>query len=134
MAFAPGRDTLGTDRAAGTGLRDLSRHRIHPRTVASWTGWRLLRPAVSKLADNCARIGICFESQLVDSLPQHDHDASVHWVVTEATVYPYVPDPPVIALLRYRPRPTRALLIHRRSTHLPSSLLHHRTNSPPCRR
>ena len=51
----------------------------------------------AKLADNCARIGICFESQLVDSLPQHDHDASVHWVVTEATVYPYVPDPPVIA-------------------------------------
>ena len=50
----------------------------------------------AKLADNCARIGICFESQLVDSLPQHDHDAKVHWVVTEATVYPYVPDPPVI--------------------------------------
>ncbi len=49
-----------------------------------------------KLADNCARIGLCFESQLVDSLPQHDHDAKVHWVVTEATVYPYVPDPPVI--------------------------------------
>ncbi|TAG24564.1 MAG: hypothetical protein EAZ37_15890, partial [Burkholderiales bacterium] len=27
-------------------------------------------------------------------LPHEEHDAKVHWVVTEATVYPYVPDPP----------------------------------------
>ena len=51
----------------------------------------------TKLADNCARIGICFETQLVDTLPQQTHDAKLHWVVTEVTVYPYVPDPPVIA-------------------------------------
>ena len=50
----------------------------------------------TKIADNCARIGVCFETQLVDSLPQETHDAKVHWVVTEVTVYPFVPDPPVI--------------------------------------
>ena len=50
----------------------------------------------AKIADNCARIGICFETQMVDELPHYGHDAQVHWVVTEATVYPYVPDPPVI--------------------------------------
>ena len=49
----------------------------------------------AKIADNCARIGVCFETQLVDELPQETHDAKVHWVVTEVTVYPYVPDPPV---------------------------------------
>jgi 5-formyltetrahydrofolate cyclo-ligase len=49
-----------------------------------------------KLADNCTRIGVCFETQLVDQLPQETHDAKMHWVVTELTVYPYVPDPPVI--------------------------------------
>ena len=51
----------------------------------------------TKIADNCARIGVCFEAQLVDSLPQAPHDAKVHWVVTEVTVHPFVPDPPVIA-------------------------------------
>ena len=51
----------------------------------------------TKIADNCARIGVCFETQLVDELPQETHDAKVHWVVTEVTVYPFVPDPPVIA-------------------------------------
>jgi 5-formyltetrahydrofolate cyclo-ligase len=50
----------------------------------------------TKIADNCARIGVCFETQLVDALPQETHDAKLHWVVTEVTVYPYVPDPPVI--------------------------------------
>ena len=50
----------------------------------------------TKIADNCARIGVCFETQLVDSLPQEAHDAKVHWVVTEVTVYPFVPEPPVI--------------------------------------
>ena len=50
----------------------------------------------AKIADNCARIGVCFETQLVDSLPQETHDAKVHWVVTEVTVYPFVPDPPVM--------------------------------------
>ena len=50
----------------------------------------------AKIADNCARIGVCFEAQLVDGLPQETHDAKVHWVVTEVTVYPFVPDPPVI--------------------------------------
>ncbi len=50
----------------------------------------------TKIADNCARIGVCFETQLVDTLPQEAHDAKVHWVVTEVTVYPFVPDPPVI--------------------------------------
>lgn len=50
----------------------------------------------AKLADNCARIGICFETQVADSLPHEEHDAKVQWVVTEATVYPFVPDPPVI--------------------------------------
>ena len=50
----------------------------------------------TKIADNCARIGVCFEAQLVDSLPQETHDAKVHWVVTEVTVYPFVPNPPVI--------------------------------------
>jgi 5-formyltetrahydrofolate cyclo-ligase len=48
----------------------------------------------TKLADNCARIGVCFETQLVDQLPQEAHDAKMQWVVTEATVYPYVPEPP----------------------------------------
>jgi 5-formyltetrahydrofolate cyclo-ligase len=48
----------------------------------------------AKIADNCARIGVCFETQISDELPHEDHDAKVHWVVTEATVYPYVPDPP----------------------------------------
>ena len=51
----------------------------------------------TKIADNCARIGVCFETQLVDELPHETHDAKVHWVVTEVTVYPFVPDPPVIA-------------------------------------
>ena len=51
----------------------------------------------AKIADNCARIGVCFEAQLVDELPQETHDAKVHWVVTEVTVYPFVPEPPVIA-------------------------------------
>jgi len=50
----------------------------------------------TKIADNCARIGVCFETQIVDDLPHYGHDAQVHWVVTEATVYPFVPDPPVI--------------------------------------
>ncbi|MBL8312044.1 MAG: 5-formyltetrahydrofolate cyclo-ligase [Burkholderiales bacterium] len=50
-----------------------------------------------KLADNCARIGVCFETQIADQLPEDEHDARMHWVVTEATVYPFVPDPPVIA-------------------------------------
>lgn len=49
-----------------------------------------------KIADNCARIGICFETQLADNLPLDEHDAKMHWVVTEVTVYPFVPDPPVI--------------------------------------
>jgi 5-formyltetrahydrofolate cyclo-ligase len=48
----------------------------------------------AKLADNCARIGVCFEAQLIDQLPQEVHDAKMHWVVTEATVYPFVPEPP----------------------------------------
>ncbi len=48
----------------------------------------------AKLADNCARIGICFETQVVDQLPQDVHDAKMQWVVTELTVYPYVPEPP----------------------------------------
>jgi 5-formyltetrahydrofolate cyclo-ligase len=48
----------------------------------------------AKLADNCARIGVCFETQLVDQLPQEGHDAKMQWVVTEFTVYPYVPEPP----------------------------------------
>jgi hypothetical protein len=39
---------------------------------------------------------VCFETQISDELPQEDHDARMHWVVTEATVYPFVPDPPVI--------------------------------------
>ena len=51
----------------------------------------------TKIADNCARIGVCFETQLVNELPQEAHDAKVHWVVTEVTVYPFVPDPPVVA-------------------------------------
>jgi len=50
----------------------------------------------ARIADNCARIGVCFEAQLMDNLPHDDHDAKLHWVVTEATVYPYVPDPPVM--------------------------------------
>ena len=49
----------------------------------------------TKIADNCARIGVCFESQILDDLPHYGHDAQVHWVVTEATVYPFVPEPPV---------------------------------------
>jgi 5-formyltetrahydrofolate cyclo-ligase len=48
----------------------------------------------NKVADNCARIGVCFETQIADELPLEAHDAKMHWVVTEATVYPYVPDPP----------------------------------------
>ena len=52
-----------------------------------------------KIADNCARIGVCFEAQMADTLPHEEHDARMHWVVTEATVYPFVPDPPVVALL-----------------------------------
>ncbi len=48
----------------------------------------------AKLADNCARIGVCFEAQIVDQLPQEAHDAKMQWVVTELTVYPYVPEPP----------------------------------------
>ena len=51
----------------------------------------------TKIADNCARIGVCFETQLLDALPHQEHDVKLHWVVTEVTVYPYVPDPPVIA-------------------------------------
>ena len=49
-----------------------------------------------KIADNCTRIGICFESQLVDNLPLDERDAKLHWVVTDVTVYPFVPEPPVI--------------------------------------
>jgi 5-formyltetrahydrofolate cyclo-ligase len=48
----------------------------------------------TKLADNCGRIGVCFESQIVDQLPQEPHDAKMHWIVTEVTVYPFVPEPP----------------------------------------
>ena len=50
----------------------------------------------TKIADNCARIGVCFETQIVDDLPHDEYDAKLHWVVTEATVYPFVPDPPLI--------------------------------------
>lgn len=50
----------------------------------------------AKLADNCARIGVCYEAQITDQLPQETHDAKMHWVVTELTVYPYVPDPPAV--------------------------------------
>jgi 5-formyltetrahydrofolate cyclo-ligase len=50
----------------------------------------------TKLADNCARIGICYETQIADQLPQEERDAKMHWVVTELTVYPHVPEPPVI--------------------------------------
>jgi len=50
----------------------------------------------TKIADNSARIGVCFETQIADELPQEEFDAKMHWVVTEATVYPFVPDPPVI--------------------------------------
>ncbi len=53
----------------------------------------------AKLADNCVRIGVCYETQLADQLPQDAHDAKMHWVVTELTVYPYVPEPPVIQAL-----------------------------------
>ena len=53
----------------------------------------------NKIADNCARIGVCFESQIVDDLPHDEHDAQLHWVVTEATVYPFVPDPPVAPVI-----------------------------------
>ena len=53
----------------------------------------------TKIADNCARIGVCFESQIVDDLPHGEHDAQLHWVVTEATVYPYVPDPPAAPVI-----------------------------------
>ncbi len=53
----------------------------------------------TKIADNCARIGVCFESQIVDELPHDEHDAQLHWVVTEATVYPYVPDPPAAPVI-----------------------------------
>jgi 5-formyltetrahydrofolate cyclo-ligase len=58
----------------------------------------------AKLADNCARIGVCFETQISDSLPHEAHDANVHWVVTEATVYPYVPDPPPPPILIGAPK------------------------------
>ena len=58
----------------------------------------------AKLADNCARIGVCFETQIADELPHETHDAKVHWVVTEATVYPYVPDPPPPPLLIGAPK------------------------------
>ena len=57
----------------------------------------------TKIADNCARIGVCFESQIVDQLPHDEHDAQLHWVVTEATVYPYVPDPPVVPVIAVPP-------------------------------
>ena len=59
----------------------------------------------TKIADTCARIGICFESQIVDDLPHDEHDAQLHWVVTEATVYPYVPDPPVAPVNVLAPLP-----------------------------
>ena len=58
----------------------------------------------TKIADNCARIGVCFEAQIVDDLPHDEHDAQLHWVVTEATVYPFVPDSPVIVPVAV-PRP-----------------------------
>ena len=80
------------------GLRDLSRRRLHARAVAVWRGggyfttdcpanWRTTAPASASVSHP---FGIM-------DLPQHDHhDAKVHWVVTEVTVYPYAPDPPVI--------------------------------------
>ncbi len=58
----------------------------------------------TKVADNCARIGVCFETQIADELPLEAHDAKVHWVVTEATVYPYVPDPPPPPILIGAPK------------------------------
>ncbi len=47
----------------------------------------------SKLPTHCVRIGAAFEAQLVESLPREAHDADMHWLVTEATVYPFVPEP-----------------------------------------
>ena len=47
----------------------------------------------AKLPPHCVRIGIAFEAQIVDELPREAHDADMHWLVTEATVYPFVPEP-----------------------------------------
>ena len=48
----------------------------------------------AKLRPHCVRIGVCHGVQMIDALPEDAHDVTMHWVVTEATVYPYVPDPP----------------------------------------
>ncbi|MBS0313063.1 MAG: 5-formyltetrahydrofolate cyclo-ligase [Proteobacteria bacterium] len=48
----------------------------------------------AKLGPHCVRIGVCHGVQMIDALPEDAHDVTMHWVVTEATVYPYVPDPP----------------------------------------
>lgn len=47
----------------------------------------------AKLPPHCVRIGVAFEVQLVGFLPREAHDADLHWLVTEATVYPFVPEP-----------------------------------------
>lgn len=47
----------------------------------------------AKLPPHCVRIGVAFEAQLVDTLPREVHDAEMHWLVTEVTVYPFVPEP-----------------------------------------
>jgi 5,10-methenyltetrahydrofolate synthetase len=42
----------------------------------------------ARLPRHSVRIGLAYECQLADELPLAPHDAPMHWVVTEAAVYP----------------------------------------------
>jgi len=59
-----------------------------------------------KLAKHCSRIGVCFDIQLLDALPRDPHDVDMHWVVTESTVYPFVPEPVTEAAITLSPAPS----------------------------
>ncbi len=51
-------------------------------------GWgRGYYDATLAVIPNALRIGLAFECQIVESVPRDPHDASLHYVVTEAAVY-----------------------------------------------
>ncbi|MCS6997403.1 MAG: 5-formyltetrahydrofolate cyclo-ligase [Casimicrobiaceae bacterium] len=47
----------------------------------------------ARLPEECVRIGLAFEVQMAEALPVEPHDAKMHWVVTEASLYPYATAP-----------------------------------------
>ncbi len=59
----------------------------------------------AKLPSHCVRIGLAHECQMAEQLPHEAHDALMHWVVTEAAVYPYTPEPLPVMQSSHTPAP-----------------------------